>query len=204
MLKLRSLAGSLSSNLCRLASTAHLDYSRYPSLQESDIEETLMRGSGPGGQAVNKTNNCVFLRHLPTGITVKCHLHRLASKNRIEARKILLDKLDAHLNGEQSIAAQQKVLDQKKSSERKRRQGKLQEMKKTWQSREREENEKWSSVRLLKICVYLSTATSWRNRQNRLYASSFSQAALQAIVIVVLGFWAHLVLDICPLLHGTF
>ncbi|XP_030559027.1 probable peptide chain release factor C12orf65, mitochondrial [Drosophila novamexicana] len=142
MLKLRSLAGSLSSNLCRLASTAHLDYSRYPSLQESDIEETLMRGSGPGGQAVNKTNNCVFLRHLPTGITVKCHLHRLASKNRIEARKILLDKLDAHLNGEQSIAAQQKVLDQKKSSERKRRQGKLQEMKKTWQSREREENEK--------------------------------------------------------------
>ncbi|XP_064544312.1 mitochondrial translation release factor in rescue [Drosophila montana] len=142
MLKLRSLAGSLSSNLCRLASTAHLDYSRYPNLQESDIEETLMRGSGPGGQAVNKTNNCVFLRHLPTGITVKCHLHRLASKNRIEARKILLDKLDAHLNGEQSIAAQQKVLDQKKSSERKRRQGKLQEMKKTWQSRELGENEK--------------------------------------------------------------
>ncbi|EDW61398.1 mitochondrial translation release factor in rescue [Drosophila virilis] len=142
MLKLRSLAGALSSNLCRLASTAHLDYSRYPSLQESDIEETLLRGSGPGGQAVNKTNNCVFLRHLPTGITVKCHLHRLASKNRIEARKILLDKLDAHLNGEQSIAAQQKVLDQKKSSERKRRQGKLQEMKKTWQSRERGENEK--------------------------------------------------------------
>lgn len=141
MLKLRSLAGSLSSNLCRLASSVHLDYSRYPILQESDIEETLMRGSGPGGQAVNKTNNCVFLRHLPTGITVKCHLHRLASKNRIEARKILLEKLDVHLNGEQSIAAQQKALDQKKSTERKRRQGKLQEMKKNWQSREREESE---------------------------------------------------------------
>ncbi|EDW02671.1 mitochondrial translation release factor in rescue [Drosophila grimshawi] len=138
MLQLRSLAAVLSSSLChRLASNnAHLDYSRYPSLQESDIEETLMRGSGPGGQAVNKTNNCVFLRHLPTGLTVKCHLHRLASKNRIEARKILLDKLDAHLNGEQSIAAQLKVFDQKKSSERKRRQGKLQEMKKMWQSRE--------------------------------------------------------------------
>ncbi|XP_034477986.1 probable peptide chain release factor C12orf65 homolog, mitochondrial [Drosophila innubila] len=136
MLTLRSLASSLSSNLCRLASTVHLDYSRYPTLQESDIEETLMRGSGPGGQAVNKTNNCVFLRHLPTGITVKCHLHRLASKNRIEARKILLDKLDVHLNGEQSIAAQTKLLDQKKSTERKRRQNKLQEMKKSWQSRE--------------------------------------------------------------------
>ncbi|KAH8396994.1 hypothetical protein KR215_007252 [Drosophila sulfurigaster] len=138
---LRSLARPLSSNLCRLASTAHLDYSRYPTLQESDIEENLMRGSGPGGQAVNKTNNCVFLRHLPTGITVKCHLHRLASKNRIEARKILLDKLDVHLNGDHSIAAQMKQLDQKKSTERKRRQGKLQEMKKNWQSRERTEDE---------------------------------------------------------------
>ncbi|XP_034106137.1 mitochondrial translation release factor in rescue [Drosophila albomicans] len=141
MLMLRTLARPLSSNLCRLASTAHLDYSRYPTLQESDIEENLMRGSGPGGQAVNKTNNCVFLRHLPTGITVKCHLHRLASKNRIEARKILLDKLDVHLNGDHSIAAQMKQLDQKKSTERKRRQGKLQEMKKNWQSRERTEDE---------------------------------------------------------------
>lgn len=143
MLTLRSLAVPLSSNLCRLASTIHLDYSRYPTLQESDIEETLMRGSGPGGQAVNKTNNCVFLRHLPTGITVKCHLHRLASKNRIEARKILLEKIDVHLNGDQSIAAQIKLLDQKKSTERKRRQSKLQEMKKNWQSRERaDEDEK--------------------------------------------------------------
>ncbi|KAL7736808.1 hypothetical protein ACLKA6_015649 [Drosophila palustris] len=99
-----------------------------------------MRGSGPGGQAVNKTNNCVFLRHLPTGITVKCHLHRLASKNRLEARKILLDKLDVHLNGDQSIAAQTKLLDQKKSTERKRRQSKLLEMKKSWQSREQSED----------------------------------------------------------------
>ncbi|KAH8410941.1 hypothetical protein KR222_000328 [Zaprionus bogoriensis] len=138
MLTLRSLTGALSSRVCRLASTAHLDYSRYPTLQESEIEESFMRGSGPGGQAVNKTNNCVFLRHLPTGITVKCHLHRLASKNRVEARKILLDKLDVHLNGEQSIAAQLKALDQKKSTERKRRQSKLQELKKSWREREAE------------------------------------------------------------------
>ncbi|ALC42524.1 CG30100 [Drosophila busckii] len=142
MLRLRALAGQLTSQIGRLASTAHLDYSRYPALQESDIEETLMRGSGPGGQAVNKTNNCVFLRHLPTGLTVKCHLHRLASKNRVEARKMLQDKLDVHLNGEQSIAAQLKVLDQRKSSERKRRQGKLQELKKNWQEREQQEHDK--------------------------------------------------------------
>ncbi|XP_034120062.1 probable peptide chain release factor C12orf65 homolog, mitochondrial [Drosophila guanche] len=117
--------------------TANLDYTHYPKLEESEIEETFMRGSGPGGQAVNKTSNCVFLRHLPTNITIKCHTHRLASKNRVEARRLLLDKLDAHFNGENSIAAQIKVLEQRKSTERRRRQGKMQEMKKSWQERER-------------------------------------------------------------------
>ncbi|XP_017024602.1 mitochondrial translation release factor in rescue [Drosophila kikkawai] len=121
----------------RYKSTANLDYSRYPTLQESEIEETFTRGSGPGGQAVNKTSNCVFLRHLPTNITIKCHTHRLASKNRVEARKLLLEKLDAHINGEHSIAAQIKAQEQRKSTERRRRQGKLQEMKKSWQERER-------------------------------------------------------------------
>ncbi|XP_037717051.1 probable peptide chain release factor C12orf65 homolog, mitochondrial [Drosophila subpulchrella] len=121
----------------RCKSTANLDYSRFPTLQESEIEETFMRGSGPGGQAVNKTSNCVFLRHLPTNITIKCHTHRLASKNRVEARKLLLEKLDIHLNGEHSIAAQIKAQEQRKSTERRRRQGKLQEMKKSWQDRER-------------------------------------------------------------------
>lgn len=125
----------------RSKSTAHLDYSRYPTLQESDIEETFTRGSGPGGQAVNKTSNCVFLRHLPTNITIKCHTHRLASKNRVEARKLLLEKLDAHLNGENSIAAQIKILEQRKSTERRRRQNKLQELKKNWQERERTEGD---------------------------------------------------------------
>ncbi|EDW72418.2 uncharacterized protein Dwil_GK20726 [Drosophila willistoni] len=125
----------------RYKTTDHLDYSRYPTLQESDIEETFMRGSGPGGQAVNKTSNCVFLRHLPTNLTIKCHTHRLASKNRIEARKLLLEKLDEHLNGENSIAAQIKGQEQRKSLERKRRQNKLQEMKKKWQERESKDTE---------------------------------------------------------------
>ncbi|XP_020803069.1 probable peptide chain release factor C12orf65 homolog, mitochondrial [Drosophila serrata] len=120
----------------RWKSTANLDYTRYPTLQESEIEETFTRGSGPGGQAVNKTSNCVFLRHLPTNITIKCHTHRLASKNRVEARKLLLEKLDAHINGENSIAVQIKAQEQRKSTERRRRQSKLQEMKKSWQERE--------------------------------------------------------------------
>ena len=40
-------------------------------LNENDIEESFIKGSGPGGQSVNKTSNCVQLKHLPTGIVVK-------------------------------------------------------------------------------------------------------------------------------------
>ncbi|XP_061394614.1 mitochondrial translation release factor in rescue [Musca vetustissima] len=116
-----------------------LDYSRYPKLIEEELEETFTRGSGPGGQAVNKTSNCVLLRHIPTNIVVKCHIHRSAHKNRQEARKILLEKLDAHLNGEFSIQAQLKAIESKKSAERKRRQNKLQEMKQKWKEREQQE-----------------------------------------------------------------
>jgi len=40
-------------------------------LKESDLEERFVKGGGPGGQAVNKTNNAVWVRHLPTGIQIK-------------------------------------------------------------------------------------------------------------------------------------
>lgn len=123
-----------------------IDYSNYPKLKEEDLEEDFMRGSGPGGQSVNKTSNCVFLRHIPTNITIKCHTHRLASKNRIEARKLLLEKLDAHFNGENAVAAQLKIHESKKSAERKRRQHKLNEMKKNWKEREQALNDNENKV----------------------------------------------------------
>lgn len=44
-----------------------IDYSKVPVLIETDLDEQFVRGSGPGGQAVNKTANCVVLKHLPTG-----------------------------------------------------------------------------------------------------------------------------------------
>ena len=36
-----------------------------------DCEWKMIKGGGPGGQSVNKTNNCVQLRHIPSGIIVK-------------------------------------------------------------------------------------------------------------------------------------
>jgi protein subunit release factor B len=44
-----------------------LDYSRVPRIKEEELDEQFIKGSGPGGQAVNKTNNCVMLFHKPTG-----------------------------------------------------------------------------------------------------------------------------------------
>ena len=51
----------------RLAGDSAVDRSRFPRLEERELEERFVRGSGPGGQSVNKTANCVSLKHLPTG-----------------------------------------------------------------------------------------------------------------------------------------
>lgn len=45
-----------------------------PQLKEEDLEEDHVRGAGPGGQSVNKTTNCVVLKHKPTGIVVKASI----------------------------------------------------------------------------------------------------------------------------------
>lgn len=113
-----------------------IDYSRVPVLKENDLEEQMVRGSGPGGQATNKTNNCIVLKHLPTGIVVKCHLTRSASQNRKEARRLMVDRLDYHFNGELSVENQVKQIEMKKSSTTQWKRKKIDDMKKKWKERE--------------------------------------------------------------------
>lgn len=45
-------------------------------LKESDFQEKFIKGSGPGGQKINKTSNCVELKHDATGIIVKAYTFR--------------------------------------------------------------------------------------------------------------------------------
>jgi protein subunit release factor B len=61
---------------------------------ESDLRETFVRSSGPGGQKVNKTSSCVQLVHVPTGLTVKCQRERSQAVNRFLARRLLLDRIE--------------------------------------------------------------------------------------------------------------
>jgi len=63
-------------------------------VQEQDIEERFIRSSGRGGQKVNKTSSCVYLRHLPTGIEVKWMRERSQSLNRFLARRELLARIE--------------------------------------------------------------------------------------------------------------
>lgn len=63
-------------------------------VRQEDIRESFIRSSGPGGQNVNKTATCVYLKHLPTGIEVKCGLQRYQMVNRHLAMHILLNKLE--------------------------------------------------------------------------------------------------------------
>jgi protein subunit release factor B len=68
-------------------------------ISELDLEEKFIRSSGKGGQKVNKTSTCVYLRHQPTGIEVKCQQERSQAVNRFLARRILANKIETLILG---------------------------------------------------------------------------------------------------------
>ncbi|XP_064434338.1 mitochondrial translation release factor in rescue [Mirounga angustirostris] len=92
-----------------------------PPLDETELEEQFVKGHGPGGQATNKTSNCVVLKHVPSGIVVKCHQTRSVDQNRKLARKILQEKVDIFYNGENSLVYKEKQEAERKKQERKKR-----------------------------------------------------------------------------------
>jgi peptide chain release factor len=77
-------------------------------IRDVDLLEKFVRGSGAGGQKINKTSNCVFLKHLPTGVCIKCQLDRSREMNRFLARRELCDQFDAIREG-RAVAKTQAV-----------------------------------------------------------------------------------------------
>lgn len=78
----------------------------------STIVEKFIQGSGSGGQKINKTSSCVYLKHLPTGIEVKYQGERSREHNRLIARQELRNKLQA---------LYQKAADEKRNAREKTR-----------------------------------------------------------------------------------
>jgi protein subunit release factor B len=90
-------------------------------IRQVDITENFIRSKGPGGQNVNKTSTCVYLKHLPTGIEVKCQRERSQALNRYIARQILLKKIETLILGKLSQERQriEKIKRQKRRRSRK-------------------------------------------------------------------------------------
>src|SRR5689334_18742010 len=87
-------------------------------IREEDLIEKFILGSGRGGQKINKTSSCVYLKHIPTGIEVKCQQGRSREMNRYYARKELCQRLEEK---EQNIQSERQMLAEKIRRQKRRR-----------------------------------------------------------------------------------
>jgi peptide chain release factor len=87
-------------------------------VSENDFEESFVRSSGPGGQKVNKSSSCVYLVHIPTGLSVKCQQERSQTLNRYLARRLLLDKIEQQQKG--FVAKEKEKIEKLRRQKRKR------------------------------------------------------------------------------------
>lgn len=76
-------------------------------LAPSSVVERFVKGTGPGGQKINKTSSTVTLVHVPTGVEVRCQAERSQSANRERAWELLADKLEARAQSEVDSSRQE-------------------------------------------------------------------------------------------------
>ncbi|MDH3982248.1 MAG: peptide chain release factor-like protein [Kiritimatiellaceae bacterium] len=89
-------------------------------ITESDLEEHFIRGSGSGGQKINKTSSCVQLNHGSSGVEIRCQKTRSQADNRYWARKELCERIEENRLGEKSAKQQafEKIRRQKRRRSR--------------------------------------------------------------------------------------
>lgn len=97
-------------------------------IRKEDIEESFVRSSGPGGQHVNKTSTCVYVIHVPSGLSVKCGRTRSQALNRFYARRLLLDKIEKAMTGvvEEELSRIEKLKRQKRKRSKRAKEKMLQ------------------------------------------------------------------------------
>ena len=93
-------------------------------ISADNLLEKFVRGSGAGGQKINKTSSCVFLKHLPSGLTIKCQAERSREMNRFLARREMCEELEAIRDGKESERVQEmeKIRRQKRRRSRRSKQ----------------------------------------------------------------------------------
>lgn len=87
-------------------------------MRESDFKESFVKGAGAGGQKINKTSSAVWIKHIPTGLEVKCQESRQQSLNRFLARRMLVEKLEGRVFAKAS--QKQQEIEKLKRQKRKR------------------------------------------------------------------------------------
>ena len=111
------------STTCTILSKAGNRLPPRPTLPDSDIKEAYVKGTGPGGQAINKTNSAAQLTHIPTGIVVKSQATRSRSQNYTIAKRLLAERVELLEKGNESRAVKvlQKKSKKKRSADKKKR-----------------------------------------------------------------------------------
>ncbi len=89
-------------------------------IQEQDLDEHFIRGSGSGGQKINKTSSCVQLVHRPSGFEIRCQQTRSQADNRYWARRELCEHIEGQQLGKKSAKqqAEEKIRRQKRRRSR--------------------------------------------------------------------------------------
>lgn len=75
-------------------------------IKEDDLIEKFILGSGSGGQKINKTSSCVYLKHIPTQIEINCQQDRSREQNRFLARRQLCEIYETQILHEKSAKQQ--------------------------------------------------------------------------------------------------
>lgn len=91
-------------------------------VRPEEVDERFIRGTGPGGQKINKTSSTVWLRHGPTGVEVRCQAERSQAANRDSAWQDLCAKLEARARGAATAAVELREAERRRTRQKSRRQ----------------------------------------------------------------------------------